>query len=125
MNYRLLEQNRGKETSYHLEPTNFRRLMNLDIAASTAMQDDRNGMADQLRAVRHGDVENPMYEALTQVPEYYDLMDVRKPADDYVSDKLMVLINELFSIRGELEKNMNRRELASFDKVFAKYLQKE
>lgn len=66
-----------------------------------------------------------MYEMLTQVPDHYSVMDVRKPAGSYVEDKMLVIIDELFEIRGELEKNMNRRELASFDKVFAKYLQKE
>lgn len=32
-------------------------------------------------------------------------------------------IKELFEIRSELEKTMTRRELISFDKVLAKYLQ--
>jgi len=108
-----------------MEPTNFRRVMSLDIATATAIQDDRNGLADSTRVLRHGDVENPMYDMLTQVPDHYHVMDVRKPAGKYVNDKMLMLIDELFEIRGELEKNMNRRELASFDKVFAKYLQKE
>lgn len=102
-----------------MEPTNFRRIMSLDIATATAIQDDRNGLADSTRVLRHGDVENPMYDMLTQVPDHYHVMDVRKPAGKYVNDKMLLLIDELFEIRGELEKNMNRRELASFDKVFA------
>lgn len=116
---------RGKDNTYRMEPANFRTHMNLDIATAQAMQDDRNGMADDVKKMRHGDVDHPLYEALTQVPGYFHFMDVRKPAGEYVEDKMLLLVDELFEIRGELEKNMNRRELAAFDKVFAKYLQKD
>jgi len=59
----------------------------------------------------------------TQVPNYFHVFDVRKPASIYVEDKLKMAIKELFEIRSELEKTMTRRELISFDKVLAKYLQ--
>ena len=78
-----------------------------------------------MKQLSHGDEDDINYEMMTQVPEYFDLMDVRKPADKYVKDKMMMLVQELFEIRGELEKNMTRQELNSFDKVFAKYLQKD
>jgi hypothetical protein len=57
------------------------------------------------------------------VPNYFHVFDVRKPASIYVEDKLKMAIKELFEIRSELEKTMTRRELISFDKVLAKYLQ--
>jgi len=59
----------------------------------------------------------------TQVPEYFEVFDVRKPVQTYVEDKLKMAINELFEVRSGLEKTMTRRELISFDKVLAKYLQ--
>lgn len=74
--------------------------------------------------MRHGDTEHPDYFR-TQIPEYFHLFDVRKPADKYVEDKLFVMVVELFEIRAELEKSMTRKELVAFDKVFAKHLQHE
>ena len=88
------------------------------------MQDDRNGLSESTRALRHGDTEHPDY-GKTQVPPHFHIMDVRKPAPEYVQDKLLCLVVELFQIREELEAKMTRRELAAFDKVFAKYLQHE
>jgi hypothetical protein len=35
----------------------------------------------------------------TQVPEYFDLFDVRKPATKYVEDKLRSVIQESFDVR--------------------------
>jgi hypothetical protein len=52
-------------------------------------------------------------------------MDVRKPADKVVDDKLFVLIKEAFDVRKELEKKMNRRELIAFDKVLNRHLKTE
>lgn len=39
----------------------------------------------------------------TQVPEYFELYDVRKPAKQYVDDKLMMVIREAFEVRAGLE----------------------
>ena len=59
----------------------------------------------------------------TQIPEYFDLFDVRKPASKYVEDKLRSVIQESFDVRAQLEPSMTRRELLAFDKVLARYLQ--
>jgi hypothetical protein len=50
---------------------------------------------------------------------------VRKPAKQYVDDKLMMVIREAFDVRAGLEQKMTRAELVAFDKVLARYLQKD
>jgi hypothetical protein len=52
-------------------------------------------------------------------------MDVRKPADLYVQDKLNQIIKDCFEHRAKLEKKMTRHELVAFDNVLARYLQKD
>lgn len=59
---------------------------------------------------------------MTQVPDYFEMMDVRKPVDRVVDDKLFVIIKQAFDVRRSLEKQMNRRELMAFDKVLARHL---
>lgn len=56
------------------------------------------------------------------MPDYFDIMDVRKPAEKVVDDRLFILIKQAFDVRLELEKTMNRRELLAFDKVLARHL---
>jgi hypothetical protein len=59
------------------------------------------------------------------VPEYFEIFDARKPPKQYVDDKLRQIIKEMFDVRAELERNMTRGELISFDKVLSRYLQHE
>jgi len=37
------------------------------------------------------------------VPSYFDVWDVRKPAELYVKDKLLEIIDELFDARKKVE----------------------
>ena len=53
------------------------------------------------------------------------MCDVRKPAEQYVNDKLEQIIAEAFDCRKELEKNMGRRELLAFDRVLHRHLSQE
>lgn len=53
------------------------------------------------------------------------MCDVRKPAELVVKDKLTQVVRECFEVRAQVEKKMTRQELASFDRVLAKYLQKD
>ena len=68
------------------------------------------------------DTDHPQHYT-TQVPEYFDWMDVRLKPEKYVADKLQEVVNEAFETRRKLERNMNRRELLALDKVLAKYLE--
>lgn len=70
------------------------------------------------------DTEHPEHET-TQIPEYFDQMDVRMPPQKYVEQKLREVVEEPFEVRRRLEKNMSRRELLAFDKVLRKYLEPE
>lgn len=58
----------------------------------------------------------------TQIPEYFDKFDAKKPTDLYVKDKLTEIIKDAFDTRRKLEKNMSRRELVAFDQVLRRYL---
>ena len=57
------------------------------------------------------------------MPEYFDILDVRKKPEKYVDDRLNEVIQEAFDYRLKVEKNMSRRELLAFDKVLSKYLE--
>jgi len=50
---------------------------------------------------------------------------VRKDPKIYVKDKLYEVVEQAFSTRRKLEKNMNRRDLYAYDKSLAKFLDKE
>lgn len=88
------------------------------------MQNNKNGLSNELRQLSISETENKDHW-LTQVPDYFEMMDVRKPADKAVDDKLFLLIKEAFDVRKELEKKMNRRELLAFDKVLNRHLKTE
>lgn len=53
------------------------------------------------------------------------MFDVRKPAKEYVEDKLEHLLNEVFEVRRKVEKTLSRNELLAYDKVLASHLTKE
>lgn len=77
---------------------NFRNLVELDAAASRAIQQNKNGLSESLRKIGIDETDHDEYFK-TQVPEYFDLFDVRKPAEKYVEDKLRSLIQESFDLR--------------------------
>ena len=87
-----------------------------------ALQDGKSGLSDSLRKLSIVETEHPDYWT-TQVPEYFDSMDVRKKPELYIEDRLLDVIGEAFEYRRKVEKNMSRRELVAFDKVLRKYLE--
>lgn len=94
--------------------------MELDTVVSRAMQKGKNGLSDRLRNAPVGEEA----EVLRNVPEYFELFDVRKPADKYVEDKLEELVQAKFDQRRKLEKGMSRRELLAFDEMLSRHLEK-
>lgn len=107
-----------------LAPSDFRNLMDLDNATARAIQKNKCGLSDELRKINIKDTEDPNHY-LTQIPEYYEHSDVRKPAEVLVNDVLKDIIQECFNYRNKLEKDMSRRELLAFDKTLEKYLTHE
>ena len=69
-------------------PQDFTSLMDLDIATQRALQNGKNGMVEELR------LELP--QETLQIPEHFSMFDVRKPATQYVEDKLGDLLEEIF-----------------------------
>jgi len=88
--------------------------MELDIAVNRRLHDGKGGLSNELKQME-GDAE-------LLIPEYFELYDVRKPADLYVDDKLEAILVDLFAARRRLEKHLGRSELVAYDQVLAKYL---
>lgn len=86
-----LKQEVGKSADALIAPENFRSLMELDITASRAIQQNKNGLSDSLRLLGIDETEHADHYK-TQVPEYFEVFDVRKPASKYVEDKLRSVI---------------------------------
>ncbi len=53
------------------------------------------------------------------------MFDVRKPATQYVEDKLGDLLDEVFQVRKKVEKTLTRNELLAYDRALAGHLTKE
>lgn len=106
--------------NFHFEA--FKDLMDMDVLTSRALQRNKNGLSNELREVSITETDHEDHW-LTQVPDYFDIMDVRKPPSEVVDDKLFVMIKQAFEIRKTLETKMNRRELLAFDQVLARHLQ--
>ena len=98
--------------------------MEIDKIASRAMQKNKNGLSDSLREISIDETDHEAWH-MTQIPEYFDEFDARKPANIYVQDKLQGIIQEAFDVRRKLEKKMSRRELIAFDRVLVRYLRKD
>lgn len=64
--------------------------MELDIFTSRALQDHKNGLSPSLRKLAVNPEELEYFKR--HIPEYYEVFDVRKPADKYVDDKLFDII---------------------------------
>lgn len=59
------------------------------------------------------------------VPEFFDMFDVRRPAKQYVDDKLAEILKEVFEIRLKLEKTFSRNELLAYDRILIRHLTME
>lgn len=59
------------------------------------------------------------------IPEYFEIGDVRKPADLFVKDVVRSVLDDLFTARRGVEKYMSRRELLAYDKVLSKCLERD
>jgi len=88
------------------------------------LQKSKNGLSSDLAHMSIKETDHKDYHS-TQVPEYFPILDCRKPVDLYVQDKLKCLVKELFEMRAKVEKKMTRQELVAFDRILAKFLQKD
>ena len=101
-----------------------KKFFDLDVATHRAILKDKNGLSEGLAKLSIAEEDHKDYE-LTQIPEYFESYDVRKDPKIYVKDKLYEVVEQAFSTRRKLEKNMNRRDLYAYDKSLAKFLDKE
>ena len=99
-------------------------MFDLDVITSRTLQKNKNGLSNELRQLSISEVDSEDHW-LTQVPDYFEIMDVRKPPQKVVEDKLFMIIKQAFDVRKNLEQQMNRRELLAFDAVLARHLQPE
>lgn len=89
---------------------NFRQLMKLDLAVNNHFHDGKGPLSNELRALPVDTV---------MIPEFFDFLDVRMPANEYIDKKLDLIINEIFNHRQSLEKNFSRGELLAYDRQLA------
>jgi len=108
-----MRQTWNKSDQAELLPYNLPALMELDIAVNKQLNGGLSGISNELREFNN---------VPTEIPEYFDLMDVRKPADKYVKETLRSIMDELFEARRNLEKHLSRRELLAYDQVLSKFL---
>jgi len=66
-------------------------LTEMDIIVSQVLQKNKNGLSDELRACGIEEYDNPMF-ASTQIPQFFDEMDPRKPINLYVEDKFKEIV---------------------------------
>lgn len=111
-----LRQNIGKEEEPRILPTDFRNLMDLDTATSRAINRGKNGLSDSLKSINIKDKADPNHH-MTQIPQYFDSYDVRKPPQEFVDDALRSILQQCFEYRGTLERDMSRNELVALDKT--------
>ncbi len=91
--------------------------MELDIITQQALTNKKAGLAQKLR--------EDIPEEYRKIPDYFLLYDIRRPAHQYVDDKLTEIIQEIFEVRQRVEKNLSRNELLAYDKVLINYLEKD
>lgn len=113
-----------KDDTPYIKAEAAKKIYDLDVLTHQAVQKGKSGLSDRLRQLSISDTEHPDHFS-TQVPQYFDSMDVRKPPQTLVDEKLQAVVNEAFEVRRKLERNMSRRELLAFDKVLSKYMQPE
>lgn len=90
--------------------------MELDAAVNNALENNKNGLSRDLRQDYSAE--------WTEIPEYFDVHDARKPVDKYVNDKLFSIIEEAFAHRKKVETTLSRRELVAYDEMLCRYLEK-
>lgn len=95
-----VQADRVKEAE--LDGETFRDMINLDVLTQRILQKEKNGLSDELGKLSIKDTHNPDH-IKTIVPEYFEIMDVRKPADLYVEGKLMSVVRDLFKMRQKVE----------------------
>lgn len=105
-----------KDDQPELPPYNLEALMDLDIAINKQLHNKRGFLSQELKQLDNLDVD---------IPDFFDLNDVRKPVDLYVKDKLTKIVEELFEARNKVEKYMSRQELLAYDQVMMSYLSHE
>ncbi len=76
---------------------NFRNLVELEVAASRAIRENKNSLSASLPKIGIDETDHNEY-LKTHVPEYFDLFDVRKLAEKYLEDKLRSLVQESFDL---------------------------
>ena len=116
--YAYFKNQVGKEANPKIKPQDYTEMMELDIAAARALQDGKNGIAADLCG-------QDLPAELTSIPEYFSMFDVRKPAKQYVDDKLGDLLQEIFEVRRKVEKTLTRNELLAYDRMLSAHLTKE
>lgn len=79
-------QDIGKADKQVIPATAGRTIFELDVLTHRAMQKGKSGLSDDLRRLSIADTEHPDHWT-TQVPEFFDTMDVRKKPEMYVADK--------------------------------------
>jgi len=114
-----LRQTWNKQDKPSLLPYNLPALMELDKAVNRQLHNGRSAFSNQVRGMYESmdGTENP-----SEIPPYFPINDVRKPADIHVKETLNNILVELFDARQRLEEYLSRGELLAYDKVMAKYL---
>lgn len=100
-------------------PQDFNAILELDIATQQALQNGKNGLSSELRI----SVGETMEDLL--IPEHFNMFDVRKPINKYVEDKLGGLLDQIFTVRRQVEKTLTRNELLAYDRTLSTHLTKE
>lgn len=65
--------------------------MELDASVNNALENNKNGLSKLLR--------EDLDKEWTDIPEYFDVFDARKPADNYIEDTLYSIVEEAFAHR--------------------------
>lgn len=98
-------------------PQSFNSIMELDIATAQHLHKGKNGLHGALAADRD--------EVILEIPEYFEVCDVRKPPKKWVDDRLNLLLAEIFGVRKNVEKTLSRSELIAYDKMLSQFLTKD
>lgn len=106
----------GKDDAPRLEHYKITELMHLDVALNHHLHDKKSALSVALKGLPDEPV---------MIPKYYDQLDVRMPAEVYVSRKFEGILDEVFEARLKVEKHLSRGELLAYDRVLAKYLKKD
>jgi hypothetical protein len=85
----------GKPKELTMPHWNLTTLVQLDKTVNQYMQDGKSPFSTELR--------NALDEEYVIPPHYTDVMDCRRPVDDYVRSKLDAALQEIFDRRKEVE----------------------